>query len=174
MPSMYSRSTSLAALALLAAALVVAPPAHAGGTDHAVEIVDFAFSPATLTITTGDTVTWTNADSVVHTATSTTGAFDSGDLAQGQSYTLTLTEPGTLDYLCTPHPSMTGRIVVVAAAAPAPTSAPAGSPAPSGGGALPDVAMKPPEAAAAAVVGIGLLLGAMTLSAMALRRRRAR
>lgn len=166
MPSNRRRLTSLAAFALIGTALLVASPARAGGTDHAVEIIDFAFSPATLTITAGDTVTWTNGDPVVHTATSTTGAWDSGDLAQGESYTFSFTEPGTYDYLCTPHPSMTGRIVVLAA--------PAGSPAPTGGGgSLPDVAMDRAVANVPLIVGIGLVLLAAALSAVAGRRRRA-
>lgn len=170
MPSTLRRHTTFAALALIGAALLAAAPARAGGTEHAVEIVDFAFSPATLTITAGDTVTWTNGDAVVHTATSTAGAFDSGDLAMGESYSFTFTEPGTYDYLCTPHPSMTGRIVVLAAAA---TPAPA-SPAPGAGGALPDVAMERTEVSFPLVVGIGLVLCAAVLSGVPRRRRRAR
>lgn len=169
MRSTIRRHTTFAALALIGAALLVAAPARAGGTEHAVEIVDFAFSPATLTITAGDTVTWTNGDGVVHTATSPAGTFDSGDLAMGESYSFTFTEPGTLDYLCTPHPSMTGRIIVVAAGAtPAPTP-----PAGDGGGALPDVAMERAAANIPLIVGIGLVLGAAALGAVTWRRRRA-
>ena len=87
----------------------------------------------------------------MHTATSTTGAFDSGDIAQGESFSVTFTTPGTYDYFCTPHPTMTGQIVVQAAA-PAPTAAP--SPA---GGPLPNVAM-PPEWPANTLILIGMLL----------------
>jgi plastocyanin len=166
MPSNLRRLTSLAAVALIGATLLVASPARAGGTDHAVEIVDFAFSPATLTITAGDTVTWTNGDPVVHTATSTTGAWDSGDLEMGESYSLTFAEPGTFDYLCTPHPSMTGRIVVLAAE---PTPAPSVG----GGGTLPDVAMGRAVPNIPLIVGIGLIVAATALSAVAWRRRRA-
>ena len=142
------------ALALLAAALILfmlGSIEMARAATHAIAIADFAFSPATLTITAGDTVTWTNSDQVVHTATSTTGAFDSGDLAQGESYSLTFTTPGTYAYLCTPHPTMTGQIVVQAAA-PAPTAAPS---APTGP--LPNVAMRP-EWPTSALVASGLLL----------------
>ena len=67
---------------------------------------------------------------VVHTATSTTGAFDSGDLAAGRRRSASRSPtPGTYDYLCTPHPTMTGQIVVHAAAAAtaAPSAAGAGS-----------------------------------------------
>ncbi len=59
---------------------------------HAVEISDFAFGPADLTVTAGDTVTWTNLDAVEHTATGT--IFDTGLLAQGESYSVTFMLPG--------------------------------------------------------------------------------
>jgi amicyanin len=136
-----------AAAALLVASVAIAP---ARGATHAVAIAEFAFSPATLTITAGDTVTWTNEDAIAHTATSINGGFDSGDLEQGESYAVTFTTPGTYDYLCTPHPSMTGRIVVVA------SSAPAATPAPSGG--LPNVAQRPGDAGASLrLLGAALL-----------------
>jgi amicyanin len=152
----------VAALALGAALL--AAGATRAGTGHLVEIEGFAFAPQTLTIRAGDTVTWTNLDDVEHTATSTSGAFDSGLLAQGESYTVTFTEPGTYDYLCTPHPMMTGRIVVEAApAAPAPSTAPAG-----GGGGLPDVAMAPPEGVDART---GLWAALLALAAVLAARR---
>ena len=153
-------------LALLLAALilfVLGSIEMARAATHAVAIADFAFAPATLTITAGDTVTWTNEDPVVHTATSTTGAFDSGDLDQGDSFSLTLTTPGTYAYLCTPHPSMTGQIVVQAAA---PASTPAG-----GGGTVPDVAMRA-ESPSSALLLVGLLLvGWAGLAVLAGRRR---
>jgi amicyanin len=118
-------------LVLVGAALLAVPIGPARAATHEVTIADFAFAPQELTITAGDTVTWTNEDAMVHTATSVNGAFDSGDLAQGASYSLTFSTPGTFDYLCTPHPSMTGRIVVLAA--PTPTAAPSGE--------LPNVAL---------------------------------
>ena len=153
------------ALALLLAAIilfVLGSLEIARGATHAVAIADFAFAPATLTITAGDTVTWTNEDQIEHTATSTTGAFDSGLLGQGASYSFTFTTPGTYAYLCTPHPSMTGQIVVQAAAAPAPTaSAQAGGP-------LPDVAM--PAASGEPLVALGAVAAGAALL-LALRRR---
>lgn len=151
--------------ATVALGALAASPAR--GATYAVAIADFAFAPATLTITAGDTVTWTNEDPVAHTATSTTGAFDSGELAQGESFSFTFTAAGTYDYLCTPHPSMTGRIVVQAAA-PAPTtapSAPSSTPGP-GGGELPDVAMPLPdgEPSRTPLVAIGLVAAALGLA----------
>lgn len=150
MPVSTARRGVLALLLAVAILFVLGSIELARAATHTVAIADFAFAPATLTITAGDTVTWTNEDPVVHTATSTTGAFDSGDLAEGESFSLTFTAPGTYAYLCTPHPGMTGQITVVAAA-PAPT-APSG-----GGGALPDVAMRP-EWTTSALVATGLLL----------------
>lgn len=158
-----------AAIGLLLLAATIASPGRAGAA-HAIEIVDFAFSPPSLTISIGDTVTWTNADSVVHTATSTSGAFDSGDLAQGASYSLTFTAAGTYDYLCTPHPSMTGTIVVEAAA---PTAAPTAAP-PAAGGALPDVAMPRPGLSGLQIGGLVLLILSALAALLTLRGRRTR
>ena len=153
------------ALALLLAALilfVLGSLEMARGATHAVAIADFAFSPATLTITAGDTVTLTNEDQVAHTATSTTGAFDSGLLDQGESFSMTFTTPGTYDYLCTPHPTMTGQIVVQAApSAPAPTP---------GGPQVPDVAMRA-AGRGAELVALGLAVTAAGFL-LALRRHR--
>lgn len=149
-----SRTRPLVAIAaavvgMLLLGVATTVPVRGGG--HAIEIVDFAFSPATLTIAVGDTVTWTNSDPVVHTATAGSGAFDSGDLDTGESYSVTFTIAGTYDYLCTPHPTMTGRIVVE-------RIGPASAPPPSGSGAIPDVAMRAPGPSPLQVAGIGLLL----------------
>lgn len=75
-----------------------------------VSIVNFAFSPATLTVPKGTTVTWTNEDSSSHTVTG--GDFDSGTLAKGESYSHSFDEAGTFDYTCTIHPSMRGTLIV--------------------------------------------------------------
>jgi amicyanin len=146
-----------------AAVLLIAPMGTRAAT-HEVTITDFAFAPQELTITAGDTVTWTNNDPVIHTATSTGGAFDSGDIDTGESFSLTFTTPGTYDYLCTPHPIMTGRIVVLAAAGPAAT------PAPSGG--LPNVAVPAGGLEPTRLLGVVLLATAL-LVVLARRRRSA-
>jgi amicyanin len=139
-----------------------------GGPEHAVQIVAFGFSPAELTIAVGDTVTWTNLDPVAHTATSTSGAFDSGDLVLNDSFSFTFTAAGTYDYLCTPHPEMTGRIVVQAAVG-GPTPTPTPNPAtPS----LPNAAMGEPGgpsmATMIAIAGLAACAAAVSLE----RRRR--
>jgi len=78
----------------------------------AVSIANFAFQPASLQVAVGATVTWTNADSTAHTVTSDTGAFDSGSLAPGASFSQTFTTAGTFTYHCQIHPFMTATIVV--------------------------------------------------------------
>jgi LPXTG-motif cell wall-anchored protein len=89
----------------------VARAAASGG----VTIQDFAFSPATITVDAGDTVSWSNRDGVQHSATADDGSFDTGLLRRGQSGSHTFTEAGTFAYHCTPHPNMTATVVVRAA-----------------------------------------------------------
>jgi plastocyanin len=99
--------------------------ATAQGTE-AVTIAGFAFSPAALTIEAGTTVTWTNQDSATHTATADDGSFDTGNIAQGQSVSITFDTPGTFTYHCSIHPNMVASITVTEAGGqPAPTEAPA-------------------------------------------------
>jgi plastocyanin len=97
--------------------------ASAQGT-QAVTISGFAFNPASLTIEAGTTVTWTNQDSATHTATADDGSWDTGNLAQGASGSITFDTPGTYTYHCAIHPNMTASITVTEAGAPAPTQAP--------------------------------------------------
>lgn len=77
-----------------------------------VNIKNFAFSPNNVTIKTGQTVRWTNQDSAPHTVTSDDGKFDSGQLANGKSFTFAFTVPGTYTYHCGNHPNMKGTITV--------------------------------------------------------------
>jgi LPXTG-motif cell wall-anchored protein len=82
-----------------------------------VTISDFLFSPRSVTVNVGDTVTWTNNGPTPHSSTSTSGVWDTGIMDAGQSGSHTFTEAGTFSYICTPHPNMHGTIVVQAAAA---------------------------------------------------------
>ena len=111
----------LPALALLVAAFALAPGARdAHAADASVSIANFAFAPASVSVNAGDTVTWTNNDAgVPHTATADGGAFNSGTLASGASFSHTFTAAGTFAYHCNIHPSMTGTVVVTGAAATA-------------------------------------------------------
>ncbi len=78
---------------------------------NTIAIKNFAFSPATLVVKPGTTVSWVNEDPAPHTATSE-GNFDSGTLGKGQTFSRTFNEAGAFDYICTIHPSMKGRILV--------------------------------------------------------------
>jgi quinohemoprotein ethanol dehydrogenase len=90
-----------------------------------VAMVDFSFTPTQVEIKAGETVTWTNGGSQPHTATSMSGGgFDTGPVGPGGTYSLTFSQPGTWIYTCTPHPWMTGRVVVTDAAGNAPDIAP--------------------------------------------------
>jgi plastocyanin len=86
--------------------------ATAAPMEAAVEIADFAFGPAEITIAAGGTVTWTNTDGQEHTATSS-GNFDTGAIAPDASATVTFDEPGTYTYICSFHPFMTATVTVV-------------------------------------------------------------
>jgi len=78
-----------------------------------VDIRNFAFDPATVTISAGGTVKWTNYDSAMHTATSDdVGIFDSGSFAKGESWSHTFDQAGTYTYHCTIHPYMEGTVIV--------------------------------------------------------------
>jgi plastocyanin len=89
--------------------------AHAAG-DPADAISDFKFTPGTLTVHVGDTVTWTNDGPTNHTATADDGSFNTGTLKKGQSASHTFTKAGTFAYICAIHPFMKGKVVVEASA----------------------------------------------------------
>ena len=55
---------------------------------------------------------WTNEDSMAHTVTASNGAFDSGNMNQGASYSFTFTQEGTYSYICQYHANMKGQIIV--------------------------------------------------------------
>jgi len=80
-----------------------------------VTIADFSFSPASLTVNQGDTVTWVNNGPTPHSATATGGSFNTGILKVGQSASHTFAQAGTYSYYCQPHPYMKATIVVQAA-----------------------------------------------------------
>lgn len=96
---------------------IASTSAAAAPTPVPVTIRDFAFKPATVYVSVGATVQWTNKDEIGHTATSADSSalkFDSGNLDQGQSYSFTFKKAGTYEYVCTYHPNMTGKVVVTA------------------------------------------------------------
>lgn len=92
-------------------------------TPMLVTIKDFAFNPSSLSVPVGGSVTFKNLDTASHTASDANGAWDSGNLDTGQSWTYTFTKAGTYKIICKYHPSMKGTIVV---GGPAPSPSPAG------------------------------------------------
>lgn len=122
--SVYIAPDAMGAMLATPVAEVAAPTEPAGETgaaepgevdapmEVAVDIVDFTFSPQVLEVPVGTTVTWTNSDTSQHTATANDGTFDSGVLAQGDSFSFTFETAGTFDYFCEVHPNMTAQIVV--------------------------------------------------------------
>lgn len=77
-------------------------------------ISDFKFTPGTITVHVGDSITWTNQGPSPHTATASNGSFDTGTLQKGQSASHTFTQAGTFAYICKIHPFMHGTVVVLA------------------------------------------------------------
>ena len=90
------------------------PPEQIPSTENSIEISNFKFSSATLTVKAGSTVKVTNRDAVGHSVTSDDGtSFDTDILAQGQSNEFAApTTPGSYPFHCAPHPSMKGTLIV--------------------------------------------------------------
>jgi plastocyanin len=77
-----------------------------------VEIQGFRFRPANITIKRGTRVRWINRDSAAHTVTANNGAFNSGLLRKGETFSRTFRKVGKRAYHCNPHPYMRGSVVV--------------------------------------------------------------
>jgi plastocyanin len=121
-----------AVLMLVAALLLLFTPANASAETQHVAMENYAYSPATLTIRVGDTVSWTNHDQAPHdvVTTSAPAAFRSPLLNTGETWSFTFTVPGTYAYYCSVHPDMRAQITVEPAETETPAPAPAPAPAP--------------------------------------------
>jgi plastocyanin len=118
----------VAALALVLAAISLVLPGHAVPADAgagklskagpdplaqvAVRIVDFQYQPATVTVRVGSTVTWTNGGPGDHSVTSQTGAFDSGSLGAGETWSHVFGQAGTFAYVDMFNNQMRGTVIV--------------------------------------------------------------
>jgi plastocyanin len=84
-----------------------------GAGQNKIEIKDFAFNPQTITVKSGEKITWINKDEEPHTVVSVGKQFKkSSALDTDQSYTIVAGAPGNYSYFCSVHPKMTGTIVV--------------------------------------------------------------
>jgi plastocyanin len=91
------------------------PATASGGKTVEVKMKDILFVPEKITARVGQTVRWTNEDDIEHTVKAKKGAdFESKSVSKGETYKAKLTKTGTIDYVCTIHPSQTGTISVVA------------------------------------------------------------
>ncbi|MEP7060594.1 MAG: plastocyanin/azurin family copper-binding protein [Actinomycetota bacterium] len=91
------------------------PTGHEGGSS--VVVHTFAFGPKTIAVKAGDTVTWTNQDSILHTVTAGTAAnpvtlFDGELHGIGSTFSFTFEDPGVYPYHCSIHEVMTGTVTV--------------------------------------------------------------
>jgi plastocyanin len=78
-----------------------------------IEIKDFAFNPQTITVKSGDKITWINHDEEPHTVVSVGKKFQkSSALDTDQEFSIIAGAPGTYEYFCSVHPKMTGTIIV--------------------------------------------------------------
>ncbi len=118
-----SAVSTVAGLSVLA--MFVAPTEAVG---HAVAIRDSAFSPRTITIPVGDTVTWTNLSGLPHNVMFS--SFGSPMyMDRGDQWPHTFSRPGTFSYTCTLH-GFSGKVIVTGKAAPKPTTKQTSKPTP--------------------------------------------
>lgn len=83
------------------------------GSGVAVTVAGFCFEPTVLRVDVGQTVTWTNEDSVPHMVTGANRAWGSTDqFARGGAVTERFEQAGVYPYWCPLHPSMLGTVVV--------------------------------------------------------------
>jgi uncharacterized repeat protein (TIGR01451 family) len=119
-PTATAAATEVPATATPIAATPTPVPAVPAPASLAVQIVQpgasamsWGYAPPSITIHVGDTIVWSNdAANIAHTVTSDSGAFDSGTVNAGATWTFTFNTAGTFTYHCTPHPWMKGTVVV--------------------------------------------------------------
>lgn len=110
---MTTRRDFLRRSAAALAALPVLATAARAQTTHTVTIKNMSFTPANLTISAGDTVTWVNEDRPRHSVWEDSGdTFDTGLLANGESASVTFNAAGSFSYRCRPHGNMRGSITI--------------------------------------------------------------
>ncbi len=89
-----------------------APSAAPEANAEAIAIAGRRFSPATIDVAVGTTVTWTNNDAVPHTVTADDAAFASDTLSSGTQFSHTFDVAGTFTYHCSIHSTMIGTVTV--------------------------------------------------------------
>jgi plastocyanin len=87
---------------------------QAEAASNTIEISNFSFAPAVLTVPVGTTVTWVNDDDEPHTVVESDTLFKSHALDTGDKFSFIFTTPGKFQYFCTIHAHMVGTVVVEA------------------------------------------------------------
>jgi plastocyanin len=164
------------------AALIVLGTAAPAAADAGVSMGDNFYDPATVTVTVGETVTWSHVGQAPHTVTADNGSFDSSPncptlltdcMENGDSYSQTFNSAGSFDYFCKVHgQSMSGTVVVEAGGTSPPPGDGGGDEGGGGdGGALPSTG---PGPFGQLLVPLGVLLLAMAGLMLWLSARRKR
>jgi plastocyanin len=109
--------TTVVIITLAGTAALISGCQHASSSTPSVPaqevtIDNFSFTPPTITITAGTTVTWINHDDVPHTVTANDKQFASKALDTDDRFSHAFATPGTYPYFCAVHPHMTGKIIV--------------------------------------------------------------
>ena len=117
MKQVFAHKWSVGVLAAIASAMLLAGAislAQATAADAGPQVIidNYAFSPASLTVKVGTTVTWINQDDDAHTVDSTQGKFKSGTMNKGGRFEFRFTEAGEYPFFCRFHPKMTGKVIV--------------------------------------------------------------
>ncbi|HET9344715.1 MAG TPA: plastocyanin/azurin family copper-binding protein [Candidatus Limnocylindrales bacterium] len=107
---MTRRTTTILAIGLL---LPLVIPGVARSADSAVTMEGMAFLPGDLTISTGDSVTWTNKDTVLHDAVDNGGTWETPKLNPNESASITFDKAGTYPYRCSLHGNMRATVRVL-------------------------------------------------------------
>jgi plastocyanin len=101
-----------AALATVVPTAGATPPSQAAASGPQVMIDNFNFTPATITVPTGSTVTWSNRDDTPHTVTASDKSFGSTAILPNTQFSHSFDTPGTYSYFCSIHPFMTAKVIV--------------------------------------------------------------
>jgi quinohemoprotein ethanol dehydrogenase len=80
--------------------------------DGSIDTADYQFTPVRVSVPAGTSLTWNNSGSVIHTASASNGAWDTGDIPSGSAAQITFDTAGDYVYSCQPHPWMIGEVIV--------------------------------------------------------------
>jgi plastocyanin len=103
-------------VAILSVTLMLVEGMHAAVAESTVEVTidNFTFTPATVTVEPGTTVHWLNRDDIPHMVVAKSLAFKSKALETDDGFSQQFNEVGEIDYFCSLHPHMTGKVIVSA------------------------------------------------------------